>query len=85
MWIGPGQLITALVLTGIAGGVMALGWALIGGFWNSTVDNVFDLIRYMGKRGLRPHPELTIRNQRARSMPYAPAIAIGTVVSFFAR
>jgi len=85
MWVGPGQLISALVLTGIAGGAMALGWAVLGGFLTSALDNLLDLIRHMGKRGLRPHPELTIHNKSARSMPYAPAIAIGTLLSFLAR
>lgn len=84
LWIGPGQLVTALVLTGLAGGVLALGWALIGGFFRSTLDNIIDLIRHMGRRGLRPHPKLTISNPDARKMPYAPAIAIGTLMSFFA-
>jgi len=84
LWIGPGQLVTALVLTGIAGGVMALAWALMGGFFRSTLDNIIDLIRHMGRRGLRPHPQLTISNPGARKMPYAPAIAIGTLMSFFA-
>ncbi|MEX2260520.1 MAG: A24 family peptidase [Bryobacteraceae bacterium] len=55
-WIGPDQLMTALVITGAAGGVIAVGYA----------------IRY----GLRHPGSITI--------PYAPAIAVGTVVSFFA-
>ena len=31
-WIGPMQLIYALVFTGLAGGLMALAWAAWGGF-----------------------------------------------------
>lgn len=31
-WIGPSQLLIALVLTALVGGVMALGWAMWGGF-----------------------------------------------------
>ena len=31
-WIGPSQLLVALVLTGMVGGVMALCWAISGGF-----------------------------------------------------
>ena len=30
-------------------------------------------------------PELVLSNPLARKMPYAPAIAIGTLMSFFAR
>src|SRR5579863_9027405 len=31
-WIGPSQLLLALVFMGLAGGVMAFGWAVRGGF-----------------------------------------------------
>src|SRR5689334_194277 len=31
-WIGPSQLLIALVMTSLIGGVMALGWAIAGGF-----------------------------------------------------
>ncbi len=34
---------------------------------------------------MRTDPELTLSNPRARKMPYAPAIAIGALMSFFAR
>jgi prepilin peptidase CpaA len=44
-----------------------------------------ELIFGLGKRGLRPHPDLVLSNPLALKMPYAPAIAIGTLVSFFAR
>jgi prepilin peptidase CpaA len=84
-WVGPGQLITALVLTGIAGGVMALCWAISGGFLGELLSGTGELLFSMRKRGLRPHPELVLENPLTRKMPYAPAIAIGTLVSFFSR
>jgi prepilin peptidase CpaA len=84
-WIGPAQLVTALVLTGIAGGVMALCWAAAGGFLGQLFQGTGDLMSGFGKRGLRPHPELVLSNPLTRKMPYAPAIAIGTMFSFFAR
>lgn len=84
-WIGPSQLLTALVITGIAGGIMAFGWALKGGFLGELFKGTGDLIVGLGKRGLRPHPELVLTNPMTRKMPYAPAIAIGTIFSFFAR
>jgi prepilin peptidase CpaA len=84
-WIGPGQLITALVLTGIVGGIMALCWAAAGGFLGDLFRGAGNLVFGFGKRGLKPDPELTLGNPLARKMPYAPAIAIGTFVSFFAR
>jgi prepilin peptidase CpaA len=35
------------------------------------------------KRGFHPHSELVLSNPLTRKMPYAPAIAIGTIFSFF--
>jgi prepilin peptidase CpaA len=84
-WIGPSQLLTALVITGIAGGVMALGWAVAGGFIGELFGGTGELIFGLKDRGLRPHPELVLDNPKARKMPYAPAIAIGTLISFFSR
>jgi len=84
-WIGPSQLFTALVLTGLAGGLMALCWAVYGGFLADLFKGSGELIFGLKKRGLRPHPELVLANPLARKMPYAPAIAIGTLISFFSR
>jgi len=84
-WIGPSQLIVALVITGLAGGVMAICWAAARGFLGSLFSGSADLVFGLKRRGLRPHAELVLSNPRARKMPYAPAIAIGTLVSFFAR
>jgi prepilin peptidase CpaA len=84
-WIGPSQMFVALVVTGIAGGVMALCWAAAGGFLGDLFKSTGDLVFGMKERGLRPHPELVLDNPLSRKMPYAPAIAIGTLVSFFSR
>jgi prepilin peptidase CpaA len=84
-WIGPAQLMVALVVMAMAGGIMALCWAVGGGFVGELFDGAGDLIFGLKKRGLRPHPELILDNPLARKMPYAPAIAIGTLISFFSR
>lgn len=82
-WIGPAQLLVALVFTGITGGIMALCWAIGGGFVGELLNGTGELIFGLRKRGLRPHPELVLDNPLTRKMPYAPAIAIGTLISFF--
>lgn len=82
-WIGPAQLLIALVVTGIAGGVIAIVWAAAGGFLGELFRGTGDLVFGVRQRGLRAHPELVLANPRTRKMPYAPAIAIGTLVSFF--
>jgi len=84
-WVGPAQLMLALVLTGITGGIMALVWAACGGFLGELFSGTGDLLFGIKERGLRPHPELVLDNPLTRKMPYAPAIAIGTLVSFFSR
>jgi len=84
-WIGPSQLLVALVVMALAGGVMALGWALAGGFVGELFSSTGNLIAGFGKRGPSPDPELVLENPRTRKMPYAPAIAIGVLVSFFSR
>lgn len=82
-WIGPTQLLTALILTGITGGIMALCWAVAGGFVGELLSGTGDLLLGFKDRGLRAHPTLVLDNPSARKMPYAPAIAIGTIISFF--
>jgi prepilin peptidase CpaA len=83
-WIGPWQVFLAFVFMGLAGGVMALAWAIRGRFVQESLTGVADLIFGFGKRGLRPHGTLTLANPQARTMPYAPAIAAGVILSFFA-
>jgi prepilin peptidase CpaA len=82
-WIGPAQLLIALVITGIAGGIMAICWAVAGGFLGELFSGAGELILSVKERGIRPHSELFLDNPRTRKMPYAPAIALGTLISFF--
>jgi prepilin peptidase CpaA len=83
-WIGPRQLVTALVLTGIAGGVIAILEAIRGGFLKQSLSGAGDLICGFARRGLRPDPQFVLSHPAAKRVPYAPAIAIGTIISFFA-
>jgi prepilin peptidase CpaA len=69
----------------MAGGIMALCWAAAGGFLGDLFQGAGDLVFGVKKRGLHPHPELVLSNPSSRKMPYAPAIAVGTIVSFFSR
>ena len=82
-WIGPSQLFFALFVTAIVGGVMALSWAAFGGFLGDLAKGTGDIVMNVRKRGLRPHPELVLSNALTRKMPYAPAIAVGVLISFF--
>jgi prepilin peptidase CpaA len=81
-WIGPSQLMVALVVTGLAGGLMVLCWAVFGGFLKELFSGAGNLVFGSGP-GDQPDSELTLSNPLKRKMPYAPAIAIGTLLSFF--
>ena len=83
-WIGPMQLFFAMVYAGMAGGVMVLCWAVFGGFFKELFTGAGDLVFGLKQRGMKRDPELTLANPLKRRMPYAPAIAIGTLLSFFA-
>ena len=84
-WVGPQQLILALVITGMAGGVMVFCWAILGGFLKELFSGASDLAFGWKGRGGVCDPEMVIANPLKRKMPYAPAIAVGTLISFFAR
>ena len=84
-WIGPSQLFLALVIAGMAGGIMVLCWAAFGGFLKELFTGAGDLVFGWKERGTLRDPELALTNPMKRKMPYAPAIAIGTLISFFSR
>ena len=84
-WIWWQQLLFALVMIAIIGGIMALAWAIFGGFLGEMFSGAGDLLFGWRKRGMRPPPDLVLSNPKARKMPYAPAIALGTLISFFSR
>jgi prepilin peptidase CpaA len=82
-WIGPGQLLIAVVITAMAGGIMVLCWGAFGGFLKELCTGAGDLAFGWKERGMRLDPAMALSNPLKRKMPYAPAIAIGTLMSFF--
>jgi prepilin peptidase CpaA len=70
-WIGPSQFLLAAVFNTLAGGLGILVWMLFK--WIQT------------KLSQQKREEITLNGLMQTKMPYAPAIAIGTLVSFFAR
>jgi|ERR1700722_18752534 prepilin peptidase CpaA len=84
-WIGPAQLFFALFATAIAGGIMVLGWAAVSGFLPELFSGTGNLMFDRKKGGTEPGERLVLSNPKTRKMAYAPAIALGTLISFFAR
>ena len=84
VWVGPRQMMFVLVFMGLAGGIMAFAWAMWRGLLKEMLTDSGDLMLGVARRGLKPHERLTLKNPAARKLPYAPAIAVGAVLSFFA-
>lgn len=72
-----------LILTAIAGGVMAIGLALWRGRFKETIRNVGALALHHRMEGLAPHPQLNVANARTLRLPYALAVAAGTATTLF--
>jgi prepilin peptidase CpaA len=83
-WVGPVQLFWSMFFTAFAGGAIILGWAAYSGFVKLFTGA--GGLSFGGKqRGIELQPALAHASPLGREMPYAPAIAIGTVISFFVR
>ena len=72
-----------LALTAISGGVMAIGVALIRGQLRQTILNVGELASHHTHQGLEPHPDLNIGNAQTLRLPYALAIAGGSILTLY--
>lgn len=72
-----------LILTALAGGVMAVGVALWRGRMKETMTNLAALAFHHRFAGLSPHPQLNVRNSRTLRLPYALPIAVGAATTLF--
>ncbi|MGD0733999.1 MAG: prepilin peptidase [Terracidiphilus sp.] len=83
-WIGPAQMGFSIVYTAMAGGVIILCWAA-GKFVVTQFKRM--RVRFSASKDdeLRSDSEPALPGLLKRYMPYAPAIAVGTLISFFAR
>jgi prepilin peptidase CpaA len=83
-WVGPAQMGFAIVFTSMAAGIIILCW-MAGAFvvdWFKKMRNRSSDSKGGDSQG---NSEPVIPKLLKRKMAYAPAIAIGTLISFFAR
>ena len=83
-WIGPRQLAFALVMTFVSGALIGIAWAIGTRSLSRSLSNTGDLLLGFARNGIRPHDSIVLDNPNAFKIPYAPAIALGTLVSFLA-
>jgi prepilin peptidase CpaA len=72
-----------LVLTALSGGVMAIVWAVARGQLQQTIMNVGELASHHRHPGLQPHPDLNLKNAATLRLPYALAIAGGSILTLY--
>jgi prepilin peptidase CpaA len=72
---------TLLILTSLAGGVMAIALALYRRRFKETILNMCALAAHHTTAGLAPHPEFNVGNSKTLRLPYALAIAAGSALS----
>jgi prepilin peptidase CpaA len=84
-WIGPSQFFLAFIVTGMVGGVMAACYAVWHRSLGRSLDHTGEVLACLAKGRFRHLRERPAGNSKELSIPYAPAIAIGTLFSFFAR
>jgi prepilin peptidase CpaA len=83
-WIGPTQMMFAVVVTAMAGGIIILCWAA-GAFVVSQFKRMRNRSSVSKESELQSVSEPVLPGLLKSKMPYAPAIAVGTLISFFAR
>jgi len=81
-WVGIRQLPAVLLISALAGGVMAVGYMIAYRQIGRTLRNLAALCRFHLVFGLQPHPEISLVNPKAIRIPYAVAIAAGTLYAF---
>ena len=79
--LGLANVVPLLICTAICGGVLAIGLAVSRGRLRQTLSNVLALTFHHSRHGLVPHPELNVLNSSTLRLPYAFAIAAGSMLT----
>ena len=79
--LGLAGVVSLLVFTALAGGLLALLVAAQQGQMRRTLENTTMLVGHHAMAGLTPHPELNVRHEHSIRLPYAVAIAAGTLLT----
>ena len=79
VWSGLNHLAAVMIATALAGGILALGFVIFHKQGSKTLRNLGALFRFHILSGLTPHPEINLKNPEALRVPYALAIAAGTI------
>jgi prepilin peptidase CpaA len=78
-WVGSTQVMTLILASAIAGGVLAIGRIVFRNMVGETLRNTMRLIYHRFTSGLQPHPELNVQSAGSQRVPYGVAIAVGAL------
>jgi prepilin peptidase CpaA len=84
-WLGPGDAVWLAIYTGVAGGILAVGWSLANGYLSQALRNIHLLLMHWRLGGLRPLPTLTLEHGHAPRLAYAVPILAGMLVTVWLR
>jgi prepilin peptidase CpaA len=77
-WVGYDQVGIFLMVSALAGGLLAAGYMLVHKQIFETLRNTVELLRHHRTAGIEPHPVLNVQQAGTLRLPYGVAIAIGT-------
>jgi prepilin peptidase CpaA len=80
---GISHILYLMVLTALSGGVMAIVLAVARGQFRQTIANVGEIASHHKNQGLQPHPDLNVKNVATLRLPYALAIAGGSLLTLY--
>jgi prepilin peptidase CpaA len=76
--VGLAQGVNVLIVSAIAGGLLATGYMLIHKQVFATLRNTAELARHHLTSGFAPHPVLNVQQAGSLRLPYGLAVAVGT-------
>ncbi len=81
-WVGIRQGLLIVLASAIAGGLLAVIVMVARRRVGRTLRNIGELGRFYAGAGLKPHPQINLQNPESVAVPYAVAIAAGTLYCF---
>ena len=84
-WLGPANIIYAVLYAAIAGGVFAIALAIVQGCVRQTYTNVQLLLVHWRVAGFTPHEQLNLATATSPRLAYAVPILVGTLAAIWLR
>ena len=82
-WLGPGEAFWLVTYSALAGGVLGVIVAVTRGYLRTAIENLFAMLVYWRRVGLRPVPNLTLDSAKTPRLAYAIPIFAGTVMTLW--